>query len=405
MVSTRVPTLTLASCASATTLAATACSFFAIVSGLSIRTSTVPAATSWPRTTGISATRPSTRAAMSSRVASTSPCTSKGWGRTRYQIDKDATAAITRPTIMAGIRVEAGALLFGVSNGCFGSASICSAGVLMSIRAAPFGSLHEPAVADDDRLTGKGVRRKGGQEQRGFGHVIDRGEFTVYGFLQHDGLDDILLGDAECLGLLGDLLVDQRGADEAGTDHIGPNPVRRTLLGHYLCQTDQAVLGGDVRCLEHRAFLGVNGSHIDDAAAILFVHLAQRRAGGQEGAVEMNGQHLFPLREVKFDDGCNDLNARIADEDVQSAESLDHLGGAGFDLSFVGHIHGNADSAVATRIDLSSSLARSLGIEVSDGDMRTFAEENIGNLPADPACSSSDECDLLVETHVDLHFR
>src|SRR5262245_51255245 len=315
----------LASCASATILAAIACSFFAIVSGLSIRTSTAPAATSCPRPTGISATRPSTRAAMSSRVASTSPCTSKGWGRTRYQIDKDATAAITRPTIMAGIRVEAGALLFGVSNGCFGSASICSAGVLMSIRAAPFGSLHKPAVADDDRLTGKRIRRKGGQEQRGFGHVIDRGEFAVHGFLQHDGLDDILLGDSERLGLLGDLLVDKRRANEAGTDHIGPHPMCCTLLGHHLCQTDETVLGSDVGRLEHRGFLGVYRTHVDDAAAILLVHLAQCRASGKEGPVEMNRKHLFPLREVKFHEWRDDLNSGVADEDVQNAESLDHL--------------------------------------------------------------------------------
>src|SRR5262249_44545673 len=60
----------------------------AMVSGLSIRTNTAPAATFCPRKTGISPTRPSTRAAMSSRVASTSPCTSSGWGRTRYQIDR-----------------------------------------------------------------------------------------------------------------------------------------------------------------------------------------------------------------------------------------------------------------------------------------------------------------------------
>src|SRR3981081_3946430 len=48
MTSARVPALMFASCASATTLAASACSFLAIVSGLSILTSTAPAATSWP---------------------------------------------------------------------------------------------------------------------------------------------------------------------------------------------------------------------------------------------------------------------------------------------------------------------------------------------------------------------
>src|SRR5262245_36986249 len=119
----------------------------------------------------------------------------------------------------------------------------------------------------------------------------------------------------------------------------------------------------------------------------------------------MNGEHPFPFREVELHDGCDDLNSGIADKDVESAESLDHLGSAGVDLSFIGHIHGNADSAFAARIDLPSSLARSLGIEVSNGNVRTFTERDIGDLPANATCSPSDKCDLLVETHSNLHFR
>ena len=116
MTSARVPTRMFASCASATTLAAIDCACLAIVSGLSILTSTAPAATFWPRTTGISATRPSTRAAMSSRVASTSPCTSSGTGRTRYQIDRLAMTAMTTPTIIAG--TLGGRAGFGASAQC-----------------------------------------------------------------------------------------------------------------------------------------------------------------------------------------------------------------------------------------------------------------------------------------------
>src|SRR5262249_55125968 len=55
---------------------------------------------------------PSTRAAISNRVASTSPCTSSGCGRTRYQIDKAATTATTPPTTIAGRRVGEGANFF-----------------------------------------------------------------------------------------------------------------------------------------------------------------------------------------------------------------------------------------------------------------------------------------------------
>ena len=53
----------------------------------------------------------------------------------------------------------------------------------------------------------------------------------------------------------------------------------------------------------------------------------------------------------------------------------------------------------AARIDLSSSLFRSVGIEVRDGDTCTFTEKGVGDFPADAACSPGDECNLLVETH------
>jgi hypothetical protein len=58
----------------------------------------------------MSATRPSMRAAMSSRVASTSPWTSIGCGRTRNQIESPAMAATMTPTMMEGTRPARGAL-------------------------------------------------------------------------------------------------------------------------------------------------------------------------------------------------------------------------------------------------------------------------------------------------------
>src|SRR5262249_13067428 len=81
---------------------------------------------------------------------------------------------------------------------------------------APFRtfSLHEPAVADDDRLSRQRVGGKRGEEERRLGDVLDRGELAVNGLLQHHVLHDLLLGDAEVARLLGDLLVDERRAHE-----------------------------------------------------------------------------------------------------------------------------------------------------------------------------------------------
>ena len=66
---------------------------------------------------------------------------------------------------------------------------------------------------------------------------------VVDGILEHDGVDHRLLGNAQLLRLLVDLLVHQRSAHEFGTDHVGPHPILGTLLGDDLGQADQAVLG------------------------------------------------------------------------------------------------------------------------------------------------------------------
>src|SRR6185312_15715887 len=92
----------------------------------------------------------------------------------------------------------------------------------LSMREMVRGALfHRPAVAGDQRLAGQGVGRERREEEGDLGDVGGGREFAVDGVLQHHLLDHVLLADAELLGLLGDLLVDQRRADEPGADDVG----------------------------------------------------------------------------------------------------------------------------------------------------------------------------------------
>src|SRR5512138_924314 len=79
---------------------------------------------------------------------------------------------------------------------------------------------HMPAMAYADRLAGERVGLEGCEEQGHLGHVLDRGELLVHRLGEHDLLDHALLADAELLGLLGDLLLDQRRLDEARADDV-----------------------------------------------------------------------------------------------------------------------------------------------------------------------------------------
>ena len=112
--------------------------------------------------------------------------------------------------------------------------------------------LHEPSVADDDRLACQCVGRERREEQRRFRYVFYGSELPVHRFLQHHLPDHLLLGDSERLGLLWDLLVDERRAHKAGTDDIGAHAVFRTFLGHHFGEPDQSVLSRDVRRFESR---------------------------------------------------------------------------------------------------------------------------------------------------------
>jgi hypothetical protein len=82
---------------------------------------------------------------MSNRVASTSPCTSSGCGRTKYQIERPATAAITKPTMMDGKRLGGGARL--AASLSFLTGSLRALGAAMP--------------ASDTSLCAKGATRSG----------------------------------------------------------------------------------------------------------------------------------------------------------------------------------------------------------------------------------------------------
>src|SRR5258706_6385795 len=60
---------------------------------------------------------------------------------------------------------------------------------------------------------------------------------------------------------------DQRCAHEPKADDVSVDPVPSAFLGDRLAQADQAMFSGHICGLEHLGFLGMNRTHVDDAAA------------------------------------------------------------------------------------------------------------------------------------------
>ncbi len=199
-------------------------------------------------------------------------------------------------------------------------------------------------------------------------------------------------------GLLGDLLFDQRRAHEARAHDVGRDVELRAFLGQHLGEADQAVLGGDIGCLELGSFLGVHRAHVDDAAVLGGVHVLQAGLGGEEGAVEMDRQQLLPVGEREVDDRLDDLDAGVADQDVDLAVLGHGVGDALLDLGLVGHVHGDGEGIASLGLDLGCGLAGGIEVEVGDHRDAAFGCEAEGDFLADAAGGAGDDGNSSCET-------
>ena len=134
------------------------------------------------------------------------------------------------------------------------------------------------------------------------------------------------------------------------------------------------------------------------ASGSLLVHVLDAGLGGQERAVEMDGQHLLPIGEGKLLDRMHDLDAGIGDEDVDPAEGRDGLLDAGIDLLFVGDVHGDANSRLGVA-ELLSRVGRAVAFEVGDRHAAAGLDVALGDRMADAAGGAGDEGNFAVEFH------
>ena len=126
--------------------------------------------------------------------------------------------------------------------------------------------------------------------------------------------------------------------------------------------------------------------------------MRQARLGGEEGAVEVDRQHLLPLGERKLLERMDDLDAGVADQDVDVAERLDGGLHGRIDLGLVGDIHRHADRLAAGLLDLGCGGVGRLLVEIGDGNRRPFTREFQGDFLADAAGRAGDECNLAFES-------
>src|SRR5262249_25732946 len=97
----------------------------------------------------------------------------------------------------------------------------------------------------------------------------------------------------------------------------------------------------------------------------------------------------------------DDLDASIADEDVDLAVLRNGVSDTFFDLRLIGHVHRDREGIPVTRLDFRGSGFRCLEIEVCDHRDATLRREPYCNLLADATGGSGDDCHASVETFHD----
>ena len=128
--------------------------------------------------------------------------------------------------------------------------------------------------------------------------------------------------------------------------------------------------------------------------------MRQAGAGGEKGAVEVDGEHRLPVPKGKALDGIDDLYPGVGDQHIDAAPGIDHLRHACIHLILAGDIHRHGQRP-ARRDGVERCRCRLCRRAIAIGDDHTRALGVIapGDAKADAAGRAGDDGDLVVEFH------
>src|SRR5690606_8477610 len=119
---------------------------------------------------------------------------------------------------------------------------------------------------------------------------------------------------------------------------------------------------------------------------------------GQEGAVEVDGEHLLPVGKAEVGEPVDDLDAGVGNQHVDLAVARDDRGDAVDHLAFVGDVHGHGHGLPAGVADRLRGGLGGLDLEIGDGDLAAGGGIDLGDAQADAAGRAGDDADLAVES-------
>jgi hypothetical protein len=150
----------------------------------------------------------------------------------------------------------------------------------------------------------------------------------------------------------------QRCLDRARRDRVHADPGLGQLDGHHLGQRDEPALGGAVGAAPRVAHQARGRGDVDDGAAALRGHPARRGARDDEGADQVDLQHLAEGARGRVEEGNLRADAGRLHQARDAAEARLRAFEHALDLGLVGDVAGHEAGevqrqvrAVAQRID------------------------------------------------------
>src|SRR5262249_56683071 len=141
-------------------------------------------------------------------------------------------------------------------------------------------------------------------------------------------------------------------------------------------------------------------AHVNDAATFAgSQHVAHTGSRGEEGAVEMDGQHLLPVGERKALDRVHDLDTGVADENIHAPVGGDDFLHASFHLGLVGYVHAHGHRLTTCLGDFLRDRSSCHLVQVGNCDLAAFAREGERDLFPDAACGAGDNRNLVFDAH------
>src|SRR5262249_50302926 len=198
-------------------------------------------------------------------------------------------------------------------------------------------------------------------------------------------------------------------------DHAGPGERRDAVRAHLEAlhverdaarQPDDAEFGRHVIGLAEIADQRRGRGHVHEGAGILLAELYRAGPAHVEGAVEVHGEHIRPVRPAHAVEDAVAQDAGIVHQDVDAAERgkrrLDDLVG----VLRLGDRERGSDRLAALALDFIDHRLRGAGVgagafetraDVADPDLRPLLRHEQRDAAADAAARTGNDCDLAAD--------